>query len=138
MLENQIQLPPDQEELVETFAPISPEEVYSPHTTILEEEKKSFPSIIIRGDGERVGGGVTEEYKRSNHEDFCTSKELKDRDFYGIRHNSISNNREIWVAGELRASLNEDIIQMNPHKWEELYSETFGLKEVVEIKREGN
>lgn len=114
--------------------PINPLEVYSPHT-IVTNEIKSFPTpTIITREGHSVG--KTEEYHRSNHEDFCTSKELKDRKFSGIRNNSITNSREIWVEGILSASLNEEIIRLRPEKWEQLYSEVFGLMEVITERRE--
>lgn len=116
--------------------PVEPVEVYSPHTLVEElgeREFNSFPTIITR-EGHSVG--KTEEYHRSSHEDFCTSKELKDRKFSGIRNNSITNSREIWVEGILSASLNEEIIRLRPEKWEALYSEVFGLMEVITEGRE--
>lgn len=136
MLENQIQLTPEDAELVETFAPINPGEVYSSHTIVLEEKdfnSLSAPTIVTR-EGSSVG--KTEEYHRSEHNDFATSKELKDRKFSGIRNNSISNCREIWVDGILSASMNEEIIRLRPHQWDRLYSEVFGLMEVITEGRE--
>lgn len=114
--------------------PVEPTEVYSPHT-IVENEIKSFPTpTIITREGHSVG--KTEEYHRSEHNDFATSKELKDRKFSGIRNNSISNCREIWVEGILSASMNEEIIRLRPQQWEMLYSEVFGLMEVITEGRE--
>jgi len=89
-----------------------------------------FPSIIIRKEGERVGGGVTEEFNRSDHSDFATSKELKDREFSGVRHNSIISRHEIWVLGEMRATMDDGIVTTFPEKWEELYADVFGLVDV--------
>ena len=44
-----------------------------------------------------------EDFRRPNHPDFLTSSELKRIEFSGIRHNSITNNIEIWTLGDLRA-----------------------------------
>ena len=99
---------------------------------------KEFPSIIIRGDGERVGGGVTEEFKRSSHSDFATSKELRDSNFSGIRDNSITSNREVWIEGNLAATMSLELIRLRPTLWEELWRDTFALKDVKQIETKGN
>lgn len=44
----------------------------------------------------------TEDFKRSNHEDFATSSELKERSFSGYRMNTITDELEIWVRGILQ------------------------------------
>ena len=101
-----------------------------------KEEVNSYPTpTIITREGHSVG--KTEEYHRSEHNDFATSKELKDRNFSGVRHNSISNCREIWIEGNLSGSLNEEIIRIRPQQWERLYSEVFGLMEVI-VETGGN
>lgn len=99
---------------------------------------KEFPSIIVRKDGESVGGGVTEEYKRSSHSDFATSKELGDSNFSGIRDNSITSNREVWIEGNLTATMSLELIRMRPTLWEELWRDTFALVDVKQIETKGN
>lgn len=100
-----------------------------------KDKKFETPTIILNRDGTF---GKTEEYKRSEHNDFATSKELKDRKFCGIRHNSITETREIWVIGEIRGRMDEATIAMNPWKWELLYAEVFGLVDVKEVTGKGN
>lgn len=43
--------------------------------------------------------------KRPDHPDFMTHGELKKSEFSGVRHNSISNEVEIWAAGEIRETI---------------------------------
>ena len=96
----------------------------------------NIPSAIITREGHSIG--KSEEYKRSDHTDFCTAKELKDRDFSGMRHNSLSNQMEIWIDGELRGSMEYNLALQYPDKFNQLYSEVMGLKEVISYSPEGN
>lgn len=43
----------------------------------------------------------TPDYKRSNHEDFATSSELRERAFSGYRLNTITDELEIWIRGSI-------------------------------------
>ena len=71
-----------------------------------------------------------EEFKRSNHNDFATTLELKDRKFSGIRHNSITGNVEIWTEGDLRKSVSAlDVIE-NEFAIEKAMEEVFAIREV--------
>lgn len=72
---------------------------------------------------------------RSNHNDFATSKELVDRNFSGIRENSLTNNREIWLEGNLVATMNIGIINKYPGEWEILYKEVFAMKKIKTLER---
>lgn len=71
--------------------------------------------------------GEMEDYKRSNHEDFCTSLELKGREFCGVRNNSITSTREIWILGEVVASMDIGVAERFPDLWDNLYRETFAI-----------
>jgi hypothetical protein len=106
-----------------------------------EEEEKVFsventPSAIITREGHSVG--KTEEYHRSNHTDFCNSKELKDREFSGVRHNSLSNQVEIWIDGDMRGVMSFEMALQYPDRFNRLYADVIGLKEVTSYTPEGN
>lgn len=67
---------------------------------------------------------------RPNHPDFMDSSELKKLGFSGLRNNSITQDYEIWIDGEVvkritlaERTLNPDIVKI---RWEEL----FGLDHV--------
>lgn len=70
----------------------------------------------------------TESYKRPDHPDFMTSDELKKRGFSGLRSNSISNNIEIWIDGEVRKTLTYGELAVNPMAMSQAYEEIFGLR----------
>lgn len=91
-----------------------------------EKKKNGFPSIIVRGDGE-LKVGQTEDYRRSSHNDFKTSAELKASEFSGVRCNSISSHVEIWILGEVRFSMHKDRMAQNPSEFDESYKNLFGL-----------
>lgn len=59
---------------------------------------------------------------RPNHPDFMTSYELRDIKFDGIRHNSLTHRREVWVQGAciIDAGSEEELAQK--------YEERFGLR----------
>jgi len=82
-------------------------------------------SIVIQGENSTFG--KTEEYKRSDHNDFATSNELKDRRFSGLRLNSITNTREIWVEGELMAWMCNRLATEFPERWDTIYKQLFDL-----------
>lgn len=73
----------------------------------------------------------TEEFKRPDHPDFMTAKELADINFSGQRMNSISNNAEIWLEGRLRYSISADDLQRNPRAIEMAMSELFQLDRIM-------
>ncbi len=83
-------------------------------------------NIIIQKEGEKTFG-KTEEYRRSDHNDFATSKELKDREFTGLRLNSITNRREVWIVGELRGAMCNTYATQFPEKWDLWYRQMFEM-----------
>lgn len=99
--------------------------------------KREFgmPTIISNKDGTF---GKTEEFNRSSHNDFATSKELRDREFSGMRRNSLTLEVEIWLLGNKEGSMSAVEIGLYPERWEELYSRIFALKDVKQITTEGN
>ena len=62
-----------------------------------------------------------EEFKRPSHYDFMMTSELKAAGFSGIRHNSISNDVEIWILGEIRQKISKADIELNPYLVEETW-----------------
>lgn len=50
----------------------------------------------------------TEYYKRSDHNDFATTSELKQRRFSGWRVNKLSMENELWVDGEIKATVSAE------------------------------
>lgn len=91
---------------------------------------------IITREGHSVG--KTEEYHRSNHNDFATGKELVDRNFSGIRNNSIALTTEIWLDGNMVASMNQKLAAVRPDLWNKLYQDVFGLTEVASVNENGS
>lgn len=71
-----------------------------------------------------------DDFKRPLHADFATSKELQEREFSGIRINSITNAQELWTAGDLRLSVPLEDIAKNPRIWDEKYEALFKLHNV--------
>ena len=65
-----------------------------------------------------------EDFKRPDHNDFKDFYELTKDKFSGVRHNSISNEIEIWVLGEIKGRCHVD----NTDEYLRLYNEIFNLK----------
>lgn len=61
--------------------------------------------------------GTIEDYQRSNHNDFATSKELKDREFSGVRHNSLTDRMELWVFGRVEIDAMKSEFQDRYEEW---------------------
>ena len=76
---------------------------------------------------------MEEDFKRPLHADFATSKELKDREFTGIRHNSITHAQELWTLGDLRLSVSFTDMRLDPGLWDRKYEEIFKLKHVQSL-----
>ncbi len=74
--------------------------------------------------------GTMEDFNRPNHNDFATTSELRERKFNGIRHNSLTEACEIWLEGEVRASISPEMVEMNPRAIDEAMEEVYSLKEV--------
>lgn len=74
--------------------------------------------------------GTMEDFNRPNHPDFLTSTELKQTQFTGIRHNSLNEACEIWLIGELMASISPEMMNLNMHAIDDAFAEVFSLHEV--------
>lgn len=66
-----------------------------------------------------------DDYKRPDHNDFKDFYELRKEKFSGIRHNSISQEIEIWLDGEIKGRCAEN----NVDEYQRLYNEIFGLRD---------
>jgi len=86
---------------------------------------------IVNKEGIIIPQGTMEDFKRPNHPDFMDSSELKRAAFSGIRHNSLSNEAEIWVLGNIEARVSAMQVQLNPMAINEAYEKVFALKEVM-------
>jgi hypothetical protein len=73
----------------------------------------------------------TEEFHRPDHKDFMTTRELIDAKHSGYRANSISNAMEIWVLGEIRATITPDDVNRDPEAISKAYAKVFGLEKVL-------
>ena len=67
-----------------------------------------------------------EDYKRSNHNDFATSSELEVRQFSGVRQNKVADRLELWLVGEIVATMDITLTRQNPGKWEEILTRYLG------------
>ena len=71
-----------------------------------------------------------EDFKRPNHNDFKDSSELKKEKFNGIRHNSLTEDMECWIEGEVVVCSSKLARTINPNDFEEKYAEYFGFHKV--------
>lgn len=72
-----------------------------------------------------------EDFKRPNHPDFQTTTELSKDKFSGIRHNSLTDEAEIWVLGNLEARVSHADIAFNPLAINQAIEKVFALKEIM-------
>lgn len=73
--------------------------------------------------------GTMEDFNRPNHPDFMTSSELAKIEFTGIRHNSITNDCEFWILGNLEKKVTKEEVLMNGTAISRAWEEIFGLHE---------
>lgn len=85
---------------------------------------------IVNKDSIVIPEGTMEDFKRSNHPDFATSSELREQGFSGLRHNSLSDNAEIWLLGEVKAAISREAVRIDPHAIDKAFAEIFALNEV--------
>jgi len=78
---------------------------------------------------------MKEGYRRSEHNDFATSAELHDRRFTGIRHNSITDEQELWVEGHIRLAVPMTLMRMDPNIWNKKYEDIFALHHVETLNQ---
>jgi len=64
-----------------------------------KKPKRDLRLEMKMGDPRKI---QTEDYRRSDHNDFATSSELAERRFNGYRMNAITSELEIWVYGVVR------------------------------------
>lgn len=74
--------------------------------------------------------GTIEDYQRANHPDFMDASELKKIEFTGTRHNSLNDDCEIWMLGEIVKRVSPTEVVINPNAINEAYEEVFCLGEV--------
>lgn len=79
-----------------------------------------------------------EDFKRPDHNDFATSSELRDRSFSGVRNNELLQTREIWIEGNLAASMSIMEIGFRPESWEQLYRDVFRLTNAKTLEGKGH
>lgn len=79
-----------------------------------------------------------EEFKRPDHEDFMTAAELSKARFSGVRHNSISQDMECWVEGEIKFSVSAVERSIDPNAWTRKFQDYFGIHHVEVISQKGN
>ena len=72
----------------------------------------------------------TEDYRRPNHADFQTSSELAKAKFSGSRHNSITDDIEFWILGNLEVKVPASARQLDPRAVEKAMESHFMLKQV--------
>lgn len=65
--------------------------------------------------------------KRPDHSDFMTHAELKKADWTGVRHNSITDDFEFWIAGSIIKHVTTQMRESNPDAMLEAHKEVFGL-----------
>ena len=79
-----------------------------------------------------------EGFTRPDHPDFKDSSELKKAEFSGLRMNSLSNCAEIWLLGELKASVSPFDLAQNPNAVNEAMENIFSLNSVMPDTPEGH
>lgn len=89
-----------------------------------------MPKQIVNKESIVVPVGTMEDFKRPDHPDFYTASELKEKQWSGIRHNSITNDAEIWLLGECKAAITPEQMNLNMHAIDDAYADIFGLHEV--------
>ncbi len=77
-----------------------------------------------------------EDFKRPNHNDFKTSSELRKEKFNGIRHNSVTEDLEFWIEGEVVVFSSSIARTIKPTDFEDKISEYCGMHngKIGEIK----
>lgn len=78
-----------------------------------------------------AGNRQTEQFKRPDHTDFMDASELKKAEFSGYRQNQISHDCEIWLLGEMKASISPAQLQANPMAVNEAMEDIFMLDKVM-------
>lgn len=69
----------------------------------------------------------TENFKRSDHNDFATASELRDRGFSGWRENKILMVYELWLDGSIKRNVSFERAASDPDALEKALVEYMGL-----------
>lgn len=69
----------------------------------------------------------TEGYKRSDHNDFATTTELKQRKFSGVRMNELAQQNEFWMLGDIVGTVSFQEIRNDPAAMGKKHVEVFFL-----------
>lgn len=80
-----------------------------------------------------IPSGTIEDFKRPDHPDFMTALELAKIEFTGMRHNSLTDDCEIWILGNLERRITREEVKLNPTAISRAYEEVFGLTEGTTI-----
>lgn len=86
---------------------------------------------IVNKDSIVVPQGTMEDFKRPNHADFMTNSELAKAKFSGLRHNCLNDDAEIWLDGELKATVSQVAISIDPDALNKAFEEVFALADVM-------
>lgn len=87
-------------------------------------KKQRTHGDILVGDPRKI---VTEDNKRSDHNDFATTTELRERMYCGLRYNVILQVVEIWLDGKQVKAIPAPNNEPNPHELDRAYREVFGI-----------
>lgn len=88
-------------------------------------KKSRVHGDLLVGDPRKI---ETEEMKRSDHADFATASELKDREYSGLRYNTMLDVVEFWVSGTLEKSIPAPDGVPLPNELRKAYMEVFGIE----------
>lgn len=69
----------------------------------------------------------TGDYKRSAHDDFATTSELKQREFTGWRENKILEKFELWIKGGIVREVSFVAVMMDKDALEKVFAEFTGV-----------
>lgn len=96
-----------------------------------EIKKKETKARVVDKTKHKIEEREIEDFKRPDHLDFMTTEELKKAEFTGYRQNSVSGNSEIWLMGELKASIGSYELDQDPQAINKAMQEIFMLDNVM-------
>ena len=72
-----------------------------------------------------------EDFKRPSHPDFMTSSELKAIGFSGLRYNSLSEEAEFWIKGNVEGRVSKHLLKIDPQAINKMIAEIIGVDMVM-------
>lgn len=75
--------------------------------------------------------GEMDDFKRPDHPDFMDSAELRKIGWSGYRMNALTTDAEIWLKGEVKASISPQDLALNPQAINEAMADIFALDEAM-------